>query len=341
MPNIKGVEIFSVGTWNGDKYTSHDLEEMVKNFDETKETVKPYLKLGHDNEQKFLQREGIPSAGWIEKLYIQGEKLLADFSDIPQKIYDLIVKKAYRKVSSEIFWNIRIKEKAYRRLLSGVALLGAETPAVMNLNDIMALYGLTESENKDLEIKTYDYQEGNNMAEKSEKEVALETELNAEKEKLQTIEEQIKKFQADLEALKKENDILTSYKKEAEEKLESERIEKEELDRKNFILELEKEKLCTESMKPLLQSLLQADKKEYCIKQNDKEKTYSKTEAFKELFKLFKAAQDVNFDESSIEGKKVEKSIEEKIQNYMTEHKCSYAAAYKTVMRKPEETVQE
>lgn len=332
MPNINGVEIFSVGTWNGDKYTMQDLEQMVSNFDETKATIKPYLKLGHDNEQKFLQKEGIPSAGWINKLYVQGEKLLADFVDIPEKIYQLIQKKAYRKVSSEIFWNLRIKEKTYRRILSGVALLGAETPAVLNLNDILALYGLSEQENEGLEIKSYEYQEGNKM-EKSEKEIALENELKTEKEKLAQLDEQVKKFQADLDTLKKENDILVSYKKETEAKEIESQKKQEELERKNFILELEKENLVTEAMKPLVESLLSEEKKEYCIKQNDKEQTYSKAQLVKETLKLFKSASKVNLEENSVEGEKQDVTDEQKIGAYMEEHKCTYAQAYKAVKR--------
>lgn len=341
MPNINGVEIFSTGTWNGDKYTAKDLEEIVKNFEETKATVKPYLKLGHDSEQKFLQKEGIPSAGWIDRLYIQGEKLVADFADIPQKIYELIQKKAYRKVSSEMFWNVKIKEKSYRRLLSAVALLGAETPAVMNLSDILALYGLSEKENDMLEIKSYEYQEGIMAEDVNEKMVSLEKELEAQKQKASETEEQIKKFQADIDSLKKENDLLASYKKQTEEEKEKQQLEKEELERKNFILELEKNKLCSDAMKPFLHSLLSPEKKEYSIKQKDgKEKTYSRQDLVQETLKLFKAATEVNFEESSEETEKKDyaKSMDEKIKKFMEENKCSYKEAYKAVMKeqKPE-----
>jgi hypothetical protein len=45
--NLKGVEIFSAGTWNGDKYTVDDLHGIVEAFNETKGGVQPYLKLGH------------------------------------------------------------------------------------------------------------------------------------------------------------------------------------------------------------------------------------------------------------------------------------------------------
>lgn len=339
MPEIKGVEIFSTGTWNGDKYTLEDLNQIVANFEETKATMKPYLKLGH-GDQKFLQKEGLPSAGWIERLYVSGEKLIADFADIPQKIYELIQKKAYRKVSCEMFWNLRIKEKTYRRLLTACALLGADVPAVMNLNDMLALYGLDEQAN-DTEIKIYEYAKEGNMAEKTEKELALEKELNEAKEKLAAIETESKTFQSDIETLKKENDLLTSYKKDMEAEKEKLELEKLEAERKNFILELEKENLCSGSMKPLVELLLSEEKKEYCIKQGDNEKKYSKPELIKETLKLFKAAQAVNFDESSNEGDKKQKDPQEevivKMNEYMAKNKCSPAQAYKAVTKKQEE----
>jgi hypothetical protein len=51
VPDIKGVEIFAVGTWNGDVFTSQDLDEMVLAFDANKATLRPFLKLGHNEEQ--------------------------------------------------------------------------------------------------------------------------------------------------------------------------------------------------------------------------------------------------------------------------------------------------
>ena len=99
LSNIKGVEVFSVGTWNGQTFTEQDLDKMVESFKETSATVRPFLKLGHDDDQKLLQKEGLPAAGWVGSLYRKGGKLLADFVDIPKKIMELIENKAYRKVA--------------------------------------------------------------------------------------------------------------------------------------------------------------------------------------------------------------------------------------------------
>jgi len=103
LHSINGVEVFASGKWNGDHYTNEDLDEMVKAFNDTGHKIKPFLKLGHNDEQKLLATDGLPSAGWVSNLRRIGDKLVADFVDIPKKIFELISNKAFRKVSSEIF----------------------------------------------------------------------------------------------------------------------------------------------------------------------------------------------------------------------------------------------
>ena len=160
MPqSIKAVDIFSVGKWNGTTITEKDLDDIVDAFESTKEHAKPMLKLGHNDDQKMLADDGLPAAGWIENLRIEGDKLVCDFIDLPEKVYKLIVDGSYRYVSSEIFWNIEINGKEYRRMLSGCALLGTEMPAVMGLNDFANLYKLDARF-----IRTYTLKkEGNNI----------------------------------------------------------------------------------------------------------------------------------------------------------------------------------
>lgn len=134
MHKIKGLEIFAVGKWNGDTYTEEDLTAMVDAF--PKVGFRPPLKLGHADDQKFLQKDGLPAAGWVDKVYIKGRKLLADISGIPKKVYELIKNKAYKHVSSEIYWNLKRNDTTFARVLKAVALLGAETPAVSGLTPI-------------------------------------------------------------------------------------------------------------------------------------------------------------------------------------------------------------
>lgn len=138
--DLRGVEIFDVGTWNGRQWTDQDLDEMVANFGALRGVVDPPAKLGHSDQQELLEREGYPAAGWVEALYRDGTKLVADFARVPRKVADLIAAGAYRKVSSEIFLTLTVGEQIFHHVLAGVAFLGEELPAVKTLSDIVALY---------------------------------------------------------------------------------------------------------------------------------------------------------------------------------------------------------
>lgn len=337
LKSIQGVEIFSCGKWNGDDYTKEDLNEMVKAFDENKAGARPYLKLGHDSKQKLIQEDGLPAAGWVDKIYVNGNKLLADFVDIPGKIYALIESRAYRKVSSEIFWNITIGDKKYKRMLAAVALLGADTPGVMNLNDILALYKSFEnsyeklSTGDELDLKFFTENGKETIMSKTENEIKLELELAQQKEASEKLEAEKKEFKLKQDQDAKELADLKEFKKQAEEKEVKLHAEKEELRVKNFVAELKADKLCTPAMEPMITELLGPDKKEYTANKISKEDT------LKEVLKLFKSAKDVNFDENSSKGdsgkKDKEVELDKKAKEYMAKNECTYSAALKAVMK--------
>jgi hypothetical protein len=144
--DIPGVEIFAAGKWNGDDYSVKDLDDIVESFQELKGKVKPYLKIGHGDDQKLLRDDELPSAGWISNLKRVGKKLVADFVRIPKRIYEVLQRGAYSRISSELWWDIPIDGKTYRRVLKAVSILGGETPAVTNLNDILDLYSFEGAE---------------------------------------------------------------------------------------------------------------------------------------------------------------------------------------------------
>lgn len=145
---IQNLEIFSAGTWvpgNGERVTitEADLDEMVQTFHDLKGSniVKPHLKLGHQDAQKwFGQRTGIPSLGWVERVWRQGTKLFADISNVPDALMSMIKNGRYHNVSVEILPKGAIKqgEKTFGQVLSAVALLGTEMPAVKNLAGLAA-----------------------------------------------------------------------------------------------------------------------------------------------------------------------------------------------------------
>jgi len=335
--SIQGVEVFSAGVCNGDEYTQDDLQEMAQAFNETSSGVRPYIKLGHDDDQKILQEDGLPAAGWIERLYVQGDKLVADISDIPKKIFDLIQSKAYRKVSSEIYWNLKVGEKIYKRFLGAVALLGTDMPGCMNLSDILGRYKLMTSDG----VKIYT----ENIFEIKQKEVNIKNkEIIMPTEKELQLEAELKTFKADIEskaqALKDslaENEALKKFKADAEIATAKALVEAKEAQDQAFISELVTENLCTPAMKPFVAALIGEDKKEYSVKTEKEEQKLNKNQLLKETLKLFKAIGDVNLDESSkhVDNKgSLKKSEEEEIAKYIEANKCTYSQAAKAILAK-------
>lgn len=148
MPGeIRNLEIFGAGTHRAQTgkitVTEADLDQIVNAFNELNGTnvVKPHLKLGHTDAQKwFGQKDGIPSLGWISRVWRQGTKLLADVVDVPSSVLDLIKQGRYHNVSAEVFWDANIKhnDRKYPRVLSAVSLLGVEMPAVKDLAGLAA-----------------------------------------------------------------------------------------------------------------------------------------------------------------------------------------------------------
>lgn len=128
------AEIFAVGTWNGMPFTQEDLANIAKTFDTLGERMRVALKLGHNDEQK--KTDGEPALGWVDKVWVQGEKLMARLTDLPDVVYEAIKKKLYRNVSVELSMDVDHKGTKYPYVLTGVALLGADVPAVNTLKDL-------------------------------------------------------------------------------------------------------------------------------------------------------------------------------------------------------------
>lgn len=145
MAGLKAVEIFSVGTWRGSKkvtVTSNMLDSMVTAFNALSPIsgLRPPLKLGHTDEQKLMngQRGGGPALGWVERIWREGDKIVADFSDVPDSILDLVRRKLYNHVSIEVFPTYEYEGNKFENVLTAVALLGAELPAVKGLKELSA-----------------------------------------------------------------------------------------------------------------------------------------------------------------------------------------------------------
>ena len=136
MPNINKVEIFDVGTWNGLDFTLADLQEIVRNFNALKNVLRVPLKIGHNDEQKLT--DGQPAIGWVDDIYMEGTKLIGVFKDMPEIVANAVKKKLFNSVSSELALDAEHKGQQIGSVLTAVALLGADLPAVNTLADLNA-----------------------------------------------------------------------------------------------------------------------------------------------------------------------------------------------------------
>lgn len=132
---IEGVEIFAVGTWNEMKFTAEDLSDIAGNTAAlmARGNHRVPLKLGHDFEQPLAGEEGELALGWAENLRAVGDKLVADFAGVPDVVMEVIDAELLRTVSVELK---HLEEFGW--VLTAVALLGAELPAVKSISDLQA-----------------------------------------------------------------------------------------------------------------------------------------------------------------------------------------------------------
>lgn len=153
MVLLSGVEIFSAGTQTDssgftDQFTVDDIDIIVERFNQGSPEYVP-VKLGHTSDEfnQLVARsldvpsavlhgenggsDGVISLGRVISLQRRQNKLVADF-DVPAQMKDLVDRHMLRDVSVEMVG------KSGDWTLTAVAWLGAELPAVKDLNGLAA-----------------------------------------------------------------------------------------------------------------------------------------------------------------------------------------------------------
>jgi hypothetical protein len=129
-------EAFAPGKWNGLPFTRKDLEDIASTFSVLEPYHKVPLKFGHSDEG-MQNGDGYPALGWVVDAEVNAEgKLMLTAEDVPDLVAKAIKRNLYRKISIELDREVEFKGKNYRYVLSGVALLGADLPAVNTLADL-------------------------------------------------------------------------------------------------------------------------------------------------------------------------------------------------------------
>ena len=145
---LDNVEVFAKGTWtdsqgNTQTFSDAELDGMVRNFHDG-----AALKVGHsadDFNKGVAEALGVPlvmvtgeqgtsqgavGLGKMSELKRVGERLVAKFRDVPEKLVRIIQDKLYTSVSAELS-----EQKDGSFAIEGVALLGAQHPAIPSLEN--------------------------------------------------------------------------------------------------------------------------------------------------------------------------------------------------------------
>lgn len=344
---LTGVEVFGIGVWKGNKITDKDLNDIVSGTNEIIDKLKPRVKLGHDDKQALLQRTGLPAGGWITKLKRAGDKILVDIKEVPKVLYQLIKNGAYKRISSEILagYTEPSTKKKYNKVLSAIAFLGADLPAVTNLKDIAALYD--SDDNANLII----YEKTTKRVDEKRKEVYIMpgkvtiTEIENKKyvavedyEKIEKEKGEIDKEKETAKGFKEKFETEEKKSKEAEEKLGKISKEKREAEIKTFIDDhcSDKDMRFLPKQKEVLMALVEStsDEKKIKFTVDDKETKLSQRELLEKFIELQPNFSDSIFaelskgEEEEEEGKDKLSLEEKKVQKYMDEHeKATYREA--------------
>jgi hypothetical protein len=214
------AEIFAAGRWNGMAFGRDDLEQIANTFAALGENHKVPLKLGHSEDQDL--RNGQPALGWVEDVWVDGNKLMARFVDVPDMVYKSINKGRYRHVSIELDMDVSYKGQHFDYVLSGVALLGADIPAVNTLEDLTAYMGAGETGYSFERQATFTAIGGDEEddSKPEEEEMAMTAEEKAEfdrlKSSVETLQNERDQFKQTAEAEKAKREELENQQKQAE-----------------------------------------------------------------------------------------------------------------------------
>lgn len=246
--SIYGIEVFASGIWNGLSFEKKDLEDIASNHAALSQYLKVPLKMGHNEEQKMT--DGMPALGWVSRVYTEGEKLLIDVENVPSIVAEAMRKGLYRTVSIELDKEVKHKGTVYSWVLSAVALLGADLPAVNTLKDLN--HYLNKRESFSVKEKfLFTLQDKGNCMTKEELE-KLTSELAAQKARLDAQEQQ----------MKLEKETFASRKKQDEEDAKRSRIAKIKSDVHAIFEDAIASKKIVPAQRELFTKLLGLDKEE-------------------------------------------------------------------------------
>ncbi|MEQ8577572.1 MAG: hypothetical protein RIC57_03540 [Balneola sp.] len=191
----KFYEIIRAGKYPQKNLTEQDIQDLAKNYDPNFQEAP--VKIGHKG-NNFAY-------AWIDELKAEGSKLMASFKEVTGELKQLSAEKKLKRHSAEIYSNLQGKGI----YLKGLAMLGAEAPAVKGMQPIEFSEGESESiefEESPSFVDDFSFEFYKEKAERlSGENEQLEASLKEEKKKTKSFSEeneaiQFTQRQADFEA---------------------------------------------------------------------------------------------------------------------------------------------
>ena len=129
--DINDVDLFMGGTPSTMEYTEEDITQMVSDYNELSEEIKPPVFLGH------TRRLGWPAVGTVKNLKQQGMKIIGDLKKVPMKIAKYINSGGYFRGSAEIQPTYHSEAgKDYKDVFYGFGILGQDVPVLKLMRDL-------------------------------------------------------------------------------------------------------------------------------------------------------------------------------------------------------------
>lgn len=207
MARINRVPIFRAGSHPGSgngatrEFSESDLDSLVASFDELKLSGRVPAKYGH-------VAAGDPAIGWVSRVWREGKQLLGDLIDVPAKVYEAIKANLYKFTSAEIVMGLKANGREYPFVLYGLALLGAERPAVDGQRPLSELLMARRPEPFLRTASPVTFSIEPSTVSKGDKRIMNEEELKALLAKFAALEGNVTKLTTDLAASNKRNDEL-------------------------------------------------------------------------------------------------------------------------------------
>ena len=326
LVKLPPTPIMKIGIWNGQEFDMKRLERILRNFKHFKKSFLPALKQGH--EQGFGLFAGIENdqeaLGYVTDLFIENDKLMAVFEFIPEIYETKILNRTLRYKSSEIWRKFPSNGKDYEDVLTAVALLGIDPPAVEGLGEIpLAQFKADDKQNHSCFAVVFDtqtddyYRKEEESMEDVKKEELKEEEIKVELEEKEEVKEEEEKEDVEEEVVEEESEEETDSEAEteAEDEIEAEEssneLESEEASllsaKEQEILELKKK--IDEQNNLIISLAREQDKRERVALVEDLIKDGHLLPAEREqvefLFSALDNSQTMKFEKETVGARKV------------------------------------